>query len=111
MQLTQTSIIDDTAYCCFKLKYPKGSQEAQNFLNAARKLEAIPGVQNFEALRQISKKNDFDFGLSMEFANQNLYDGYSNHPDHQKFVLEYWVKYVKDFLEIDYEPLENGSGK
>jgi hypothetical protein len=41
----------------------------------------------------------------MEFASNELYEQYSNHPDHLKFVQEYWLKEVEDFLEIDYEPL------
>lgn len=57
----------------FKLKHPKGSAEETNFLNAARKLTSIHGVEKFECLRQISTKNKFDYGLSMEFANQQVY--------------------------------------
>ena len=89
----------------FKLKCPGNSPEEKDFLNAAKKLANIPGVQNFESLKQISKKNKFDFGLSMEFANQKLYDDYSNHPDHVQFIQQFWLKYVEDFLEIDYELL------
>ena len=58
----------------FKLKHPKGSQLEQAFLAAANKLAAIPGVEKFKCLKQISKKNKFEFGLSMEFANRQLYD-------------------------------------
>ena len=90
----------------FKLKYLKHSVGERDFLNAAKKLAAIPGVQNFQSLRQVSKKNKYDFGLSMEFADQKLYDDYSNHPDHVQFIREYWLPYVEDFLEIDYEPLK-----
>ena len=90
----------------FKLKYPKNSPEERDFLSAAKNLANIPGVQNFECLKQTSKKNNFDFGLSMEFASQKLYDEYSNHPDHVQFIQKYWLKYVEDFLEIDYEPLK-----
>ena len=39
-------------------------------------LAAIPGVQRFERLRQTSTRNDFSFGVSMEFADQAAYDGY-----------------------------------
>lgn len=90
----------------FKLKYPENSPEAKEFFIAAKKLANIPGVQNFECLKQTSKKNKFDYGLSMEFANQQLYDAYSNHVDHVQFIQQYWLKYVEDFLEIDYEPLK-----
>ena len=89
----------------FKLKVPPNSAEEKQFLAAAKKLANIPGVQYFEALQQVSKKNNFDFGLSMAFDNQQLYDAYSGHPAHVQFIHEFWIKYVADFLEIDYEPL------
>ena len=90
----------------FKLKHPKGSEEEKNFLNAIKKLAAIPGVEKFECMKQISKKNKYDFGLSMEFADQQAYDLYNNHPDHVAFVQNRWIKEVEDFLEIDYEILK-----
>lgn len=88
----------------FKLKHPKGSPEEKTFLEAALKLSAIRGVLKFECRRQTSKKNNFDYGISMEFDTQKAYDEYSNHPDHVAFVQLFWMKYVADFLEIDYEP-------
>ena len=90
----------------FALHHPKGSMEEQSFLHEAKKLANIPGVQKFECLRQIGKKNNFDLGISMEFENQSQYDAYSNHPDHVRFVQQHWLKHVKDFLEIDYEPFK-----
>ncbi len=76
----------------FKLKVAKNSQEEKGFFIAAKKLAGIPGVQKFECLIQTSKKNKFDFGLSMQFASQKLYDEYSNHPDHVQFIQQYWLK-------------------
>lgn len=87
----------------FKLKHRQDGAKEQDFLEAARKLAAIPGVENFECLKQISRKNNFEFGLSMEFANQQLYDQYNNHPDHVAFIQQRWLKEVEDFLEIDYQ--------
>jgi hypothetical protein len=90
----------------FKLKFSKGSPEESEFLTAASKLSSIPGVRNFESLRQTSKKNVFDYGLSMEFDTMKDYHEYNTHQDHTKFVETYWVKYVQNFLEIDYEPIK-----
>ena len=89
----------------FKLKHPKNSEAETAFLNAAIQLAQIPGVKNFECLRQVSKKNNFDFGLSMDFDNQQVYDEYANHTDHLTFVQNIWLKEVNQFLEIDYVPL------
>lgn len=89
----------------FTLKHPADSPEGKAFFIAANKLANIPAVQKFEILKQTSKKNIFEYGISMEFASNELYDQYSNHPDHVKFVQEHWLKEVEDFLEIDFEPL------
>jgi hypothetical protein len=87
----------------FKLKHISGSAQEKAFLEAAKKLAAIPGVEKFECLKQVSKKNKFAFGLSMEFADQLAYDRYNNHPDHAAFVQDRWLKEVEDFMEIDYQ--------
>ena len=42
-------------------------------------------------LREVSPKNGFRFGLSMEFADQSAYDGYNEHPTHVAFVQERWL--------------------
>jgi hypothetical protein len=90
----------------FRLRHPAGSPEEAKFLtDGTRILAAIPGVERFEALRQVSGKNDFGFGFSMEFADQAAYDGYNRHPDHDAFVRDRWVPEVEKFLEIDYETL------
>lgn len=89
----------------FKLIHSKDSPEEKMFLDAICKLSAIPGVGNFELLRQISRKNNFDYGLSMEFNSVKAYEDYNQHPDHVAFVQKVWKTEVSDFLEIDYEPL------
>ena len=89
----------------FKLKHAAGSPSELDFLQSARKLAEISTVKKFECLRQISKKNRYDFGLSMEFANPRDYQIYNDHPDHVHFVQTRWIPEVVDFLEIDYEPM------
>jgi hypothetical protein len=89
----------------FTLAHAAGSAEETAFLEAARVLQAIPGVERFEQLRQVSPKNDYSFGFSMEFSDQAAYTAYNEHPDHVAFVAERWVPEVTDFLEIDYTAL------
>ena len=89
----------------FSLKHPRGSAEEKAFLAAADVLAEIPGVEKFEKLRQVSAKNNFAFGFSMEFADDAAYQGYNDHPGHVRFVRERWVTEVEEFLEIDYRPL------
>jgi hypothetical protein len=89
----------------FRLKHPKGSAAEKKFLADAMLLGKIPGVGAFEQLRQVSPKNDYHFGFSMEFADQQAYSGYNDHPEHVAFVRDRWVPEVESFLEIDYVPL------
>ena len=89
----------------FTLRHAAGSAEEGAFLRDAKALAAIPGVQKFEQLRQVSPKNDYAFGFSMEFADQAAYSGYNDHPDHVAFVRDRWVPEVARFLEIDYVPI------
>ena len=89
----------------FTLKHPRGSAAEQKFLADAKLLAAIPGVRAFEQLRQVSSNNEYHFGFSMEFADQQAYSGYNDHPDHIAFVRDRWVTEVESFLEADYVPL------
>ncbi|MDP3315807.1 MAG: Dabb family protein [Devosia sp.] len=89
----------------FVLKHAHGSLQEKAFLRDAKVLKEIPGVEKFEQLRQVSKKNDYQFGFSMEFKDQAAFDAYNVHPEHVKFVEERWKREVERFLEIDYEAL------
>ena len=88
----------------FKLKHSSGSESEAAFLKAAQVLSSIPTVRNFEWLRQVSRKNKFEFGFSMEFASEQDYEAYNNHPEHVRFVETRWTLEVAEFLEIDYVP-------
>ena len=87
----------------FTLIHPVNSPEAHHFLQVASALKNIPGVRNFECVRQTSRENPYEYVIRMDFDRQKAYDEYSAHPDHERFVSEYWMKDVKQFLEIDYE--------
>jgi hypothetical protein len=93
----------------FTLKHKSGSAEEGTFLDAARGLAAIAGVRKFECLKEIGKKNSFDFGLSMEFTSMADYEAYNEHPIHVGFVQNRWIPEVIDFIEIDYD-LEPAPG-
>ncbi len=88
----------------FKLRHAAGSPEEAAFFSAAKVLVAIPGVLNFKSCRQVSPKNNFEFGFAMDFATQADYQAYNDHPDHVDFVENRWKAEVADFLEIDYVP-------
>jgi hypothetical protein len=87
----------------FCLHAGKDTPEAIRFLKtSAAELSEIPGVEQFEVLRQVSAKNDYDYGFSMVFADQAAYDAYNIHPVHTKYVAERWVNEVSRFQEIDF---------
>jgi Stress responsive A/B Barrel Domain len=88
----------------FLLVHSRGSAEEAAFLAAAARLaDVVPGVEDFEVLREVSPKNPFVHGLSMEFADRTAYEAYNEHPEHVAFVRDRWLAEVSDFLEIDYE--------
>lgn len=89
----------------FRLKHPRGSAEEKAFFEASKGLETIPGVRDFRRYNQVSAKNTFTYGFSMEFADQAAYDAYNAHPDHDAWIRDRWMPEVADFLEIDYTPL------
>ena len=94
----------------FRLGHPEGSDGEEQFLAAARDaLAKIPGVESFEILQEVSPKNSYRFGISMEFADQAAYEGYNEHPDHVAFVEGRWLPEVEDFLEIDYRMLTDSA--
>lgn len=87
----------------FTLKSAPDAEQTKAFLReGAEILSAIPGVERFEVLNQVSSKCDFQYAFSMEFANQAAYEAYNNHPDHQAFVAERWDTEVAAFQEIDF---------
>lgn len=86
----------------FTLYAGKDTAEAEVFLKeSAEALAVIPGVENFQVLRQVSAKNEFDYSFSMVFTDQAAYDAYNEHPVHRKYVEERWEKEVSRFQEID----------
>ena len=87
----------------FTLKHAEDAPETERFLEDGRViLSAIPSVENFEVLRQVSPKTSFRFGFSMEFADQAGYDAYNAHPAHTDFVERRWKVEVESFQEIDF---------
>jgi len=86
----------------FNLHHEPASAQETAFFAKAKKLVAIPGVKNFQVLKEVSPKNPYAFGFSMEFSDQADYDGYNNHPDHVSFVRDVWMSEVAEFQEIDY---------
>lgn len=89
----------------FKLKHAQGSLQEKAFIRDAVVLAGIPGVEKFERLKQVSGKNDYEFGFSMEFRDQSAYAAYNQHPTHVAFVRDRWNREVEKFLEIDYQPI------
>ena len=86
----------------FRLHHAPDSEAEAGFFKKAAVLETIPGINGFKVLQEVSPKNPFRFGFSMEFTDQSAYDSYNNHPEHLRFVQEVWLEEVAEFQEIDY---------
>src|SRR4051812_42442342 len=86
----------------FALTHPRGSDGERDFLAALSALSAIEGVEAFEVLEEVSPKNGYQFGLSMEFADRAAYEAYNADPGHVGFAEGRWVPGVRAFLEIDF---------
>ena len=87
------------------LHHDEGSPEEASFLDALRALGEIEGVEAYEVVREVSAKNDYRFGVVMEFADRAAYDAYDADPRHVAFVRDRWVPEVAAFLEIDHAVL------
>ena len=70
-------------------------------LEAAGRLAAIPGVEAFELLAEVSPKNSYRFGISMESRIDSAYEQYNAHPASGSYRSA-GPSEVTDFLEIDY---------
>ena len=86
----------------FTLVHDEGSVSEGDFLEAAERLATIPGVGAFELLAEVSPKNGYRFGISMEFADRPAHERHNEHPDHVRFVQERWLSEVSEFLELHY---------
>jgi len=89
----------------FRLKQDTDATTEQKFLEAAGELASIEGVKEFAIRRQSSPKNSHQYGITMKFDSQGEYDFYSAHPMHEEFIEKFWLNYVEDFQEADFEPL------
>jgi hypothetical protein len=90
----------------FDLKYPVGSAEANKFLTDGYDiLTKVPGVSDFQVFRQCSPKNDYQYSFYMRFKNQAVFDAYTAHPAHTRFVAERWDTEVVRFQESDFQTI------
>jgi hypothetical protein len=89
----------------FNFKPTVSESQKHEFFVALKALEEINGVEKMEVSRQTSTKNKFKYGFSMEFANNEIYQAYSIHPQHDAFVKDFFIPLVEEFMEIDTEKL------
>ena len=88
-----------------RLRHADESPETAGFLEALASLAAIEGVEELQVLSEVSPKNTYRFGVTMEFANRVAYETYNPSPEHVEFVRDRWDAEVTDFIEIDFAAL------
>lgn len=87
----------------FTLKHAPQTEAEKDFLSSSNAiLSAIPGVSDFQVVKQKSGKCDFTWGFVMRFRDREAHMAYNDHPEHQAYVKEIWLTNVMDFQEIDY---------
>ena len=95
---------------CAKIKHifavkPKNDAECdkvQHFLKTtAEVLPSIPGVENFVIYKQTNPENGFNYLVSMEFACEEAYRNYNNHPLHENYVRDVWMKIAGEIMVFD----------
>lgn len=93
----------------FSLAHDEGSPEEASFLEALAGLAAIDGVEGLQVLAEVSPKNDYAYGVTMEFRDRAAYAAYDAHPAHQAFVRDRWLPEVTSFLEVDFAKMPEGG--
>ena len=90
----------------FCLKHDKGSIEEKKFLQDTESiLGPIPGVKNFEVLRQTSSDIDYDFAVAMEFDNKVAYEKFNTYPSHIKYGEQRWTKEIVRFMKMEFKDI------
>jgi len=88
----------------FNLKVGEDDPRAAEFFaEAARALAPIPAALEFRQCRQTNGMCPYAYGFSFDFATAGDYAAYNAHPDHQRFVEDWWKTQVADFMEVDFE--------
>ena len=58
----------------------RGFDGEADLLAAIGRPAAILGVEAFELMREVSPKNEYRYGLTMEFVDASAYQAYNEHP-------------------------------
>ncbi len=89
----------------FTLRHDEGSPAAASFFEALAALGAIEGVEELQVWSEVSPKNSYRYGVSMEFATRTAFETYTASPEHVEFVRDRWDDEVTEFIEIDFVAL------
>lgn len=86
----------------FALALSPGSSGERAFFERLDALADIPGVEAFRRVREVHPTNAYQHGVLMRFADAAAYAAYNEHPEHVRFVEEFWGAAVREFQEIDF---------
>lgn len=86
-----------------RLRPEVDENETAAFLLKAREILApIPGVENFNAGRNIRRESAFPVALVMEFANEGRLQAYQVHAEHQRFLKDVIGPIIEEKQVYDY---------
>lgn len=91
----------------FSLNYPIGSPQANKVLRYAQEnLTQIPGVEDFQILKQADEKAGAQYRMTLLFPDKASFEFYKRHVLRQRVLAElqkHQLLYnVHDFLTFDY---------
>ena len=86
----------------FRFKQGLSTDETAAFMNALHDLSSIPGVLDFGIFEQVNAGNTFQYLATMRFKTREVYQAYSDHPQHRAFIKDQWIPKIDSFLEGDY---------
>lgn len=90
------------------LNYEKGDPRIAEFFKAAKDmLSAVPQVNKYDHyLVQNPGDCGYEYGFILEFDSYEALEEYSGHALHLKFTEDYWNGAVKNFVDINYIPMD-----
>jgi len=86
-------------FSAFRLNHEPGSEAEADFLREYVALGSLPGVENFELMREITPPewSTCEHVVMMEFADLAANEAFHAHPAVIRFVTERWDAEVAEF--------------
>ncbi len=88
----------------FRWKPAVTSAQKQQAIEAIRRLQGlVPGLlETYVGENTSSRSQGYELGSVMKFPDQEAFESYNDHPEHQKLLA--WLHPLIEPLEVDFRP-------